>query len=689
MDPISLEPIADMPYPPFSLHGKYFDGLILCHYILSTGHFINPMTRKALNRGECLRLDKYSRKYITRDCPTGVRNRRQSEKFCKRGPREVTAAFDMQQMIAIDESSSGVSSRSSSGSSSGGSAVAEISEHVQIARREATLVLQNLFGFPTYRSERCRLYKTQRKSEQVQSQPSLEYSYAASKIPMGLDDNNGMSVSSFNQHDEDHAVQGCLCGGEDGGLVVIDDDQVFWDSALQQGTRQTNNRTVKAEGFESAFPALPLAVPAVGATNHLVATKTDEKRAEVATPAKKREKKKLSRAESMAMAFSSNPDNRSGPTTEPSSNSVPAASRRTTAWPNEMLLWARTNPWEVNKLEQQLQKLLSSTGGRSSSKLTSSLQLKPMDAPTRKLVHLMATAYGLRSASYDCVHTKRQRGSHGGHTSSKSFAGRYVSIVKQRDSGVTSIPSPLLSVAAAMALPPSVLTTAAAVSEQTGHTAGKGNDADRWVLIEQQGTQGIETVPCSDADCDQHSTAVTTAGNSSTSSSSGSLAGGGRWGHSKLKVIRKAAIPGKSKSGGLPQTSSVCALSTSQARGVARADARSRGASGRAEREAESRREPVKVGVYNRLEGERVVSLPRMLVDSMVLEDETLWHQLRASAPQPESREQCAGHKQCGRTGAANGKGAHAEAGLVHMWVRTACGDACLVETMPPSFLWV
>jgi len=388
------------------------------------------------------------------------------------------------------------------------------------------------------------------------------------------------------------------------------------------------------------------------------------------------------------MAFSSNPNDRSGSTTKPPSTSLPAAARRTTAWPNEMLLWARTNPWEVKKLEQQLQKLLSSTGGRSSSsKLTSSLQLKPMDAPTRKLVHQMATAYGLRSASYDCVHTKRQRGSHGGHISSKSFAGRYVSIVKQRDSGVTNIPSPLLSVAAAMALPPSVLTMAPAVSEHTDHTAGKGIAADGWVLIEQQDTQGIEAVSCSDTDCDQHATTPTTAG-SSSASSSGSLAGAGRWGHSKLKINRKASISGESKSG-VPQTTSVCALSASQAKGVARADAQLRGASDRAKREAKSRRAPVKVGVYNRLEGERVVSLPRMLVDSMVLEDETLWHQLQASAPQPESREQCAGNKQCDRTDAANGKEAHAEADLVHMWVRTACGDACLVETMPQSFLWV
>jgi hypothetical protein len=66
------------------------------------------MTRKALNRGEFLRLDRYSRKYITQDCPTGVKNRRQSEEFCKQGPREVTAAFDMQQMIATAETGSGL-----------------------------------------------------------------------------------------------------------------------------------------------------------------------------------------------------------------------------------------------------------------------------------------------------------------------------------------------------------------------------------------------------------------------------------------------------------------------------------------------------------------------------------------------------------------------------------------------------
>lgn len=65
-DPISLEPIADLNYPPFSLTNDadsqattHFDGRVLAQYLVSTGTFEHPITRRELTHEECLSLDAY------------------------------------------------------------------------------------------------------------------------------------------------------------------------------------------------------------------------------------------------------------------------------------------------------------------------------------------------------------------------------------------------------------------------------------------------------------------------------------------------------------------------------------------------------------------------------------------------------------------------------------------------------
>eukprot|EP01047_Picozoa_sp_COSAG01_P002294 COSAG01_NODE_60_length_29981_cov_23.262533_19_plen_643_part_00 len=79
-DPISLEPLAELPYPPFELRNEafkvgrggggggggsnevlstWFDGRILAHYLVSTGKFLHPITRRELTAAECTQLDGY------------------------------------------------------------------------------------------------------------------------------------------------------------------------------------------------------------------------------------------------------------------------------------------------------------------------------------------------------------------------------------------------------------------------------------------------------------------------------------------------------------------------------------------------------------------------------------------------------------------------------------------------------
>ena len=68
-DPISLEPLRALRYPPFSLRadpsldhgtsGDWFDGQVLASYLISTGNFTHPISRRDLSRADCEGLDSY------------------------------------------------------------------------------------------------------------------------------------------------------------------------------------------------------------------------------------------------------------------------------------------------------------------------------------------------------------------------------------------------------------------------------------------------------------------------------------------------------------------------------------------------------------------------------------------------------------------------------------------------------
>jgi len=65
-DPISLDPIKELPYEPFELTADgavsyHFDGKLLANYLISTGQFSHPVSRRPLDRSECQRLDSYLR----------------------------------------------------------------------------------------------------------------------------------------------------------------------------------------------------------------------------------------------------------------------------------------------------------------------------------------------------------------------------------------------------------------------------------------------------------------------------------------------------------------------------------------------------------------------------------------------------------------------------------------------------
>ena len=66
-DPISLDPIRTLRHPPFELRADpaaahnspdsdWYDGQLLASYLVSTGNFTHPMSRRELTRAECAAL---------------------------------------------------------------------------------------------------------------------------------------------------------------------------------------------------------------------------------------------------------------------------------------------------------------------------------------------------------------------------------------------------------------------------------------------------------------------------------------------------------------------------------------------------------------------------------------------------------------------------------------------------------
>jgi hypothetical protein len=68
LDPITLDPLGELPYPPFELRANvdaqarssdYFDGRALAMYLVARHHFVHPISRRPISRNECVALDAH------------------------------------------------------------------------------------------------------------------------------------------------------------------------------------------------------------------------------------------------------------------------------------------------------------------------------------------------------------------------------------------------------------------------------------------------------------------------------------------------------------------------------------------------------------------------------------------------------------------------------------------------------
>jgi hypothetical protein len=197
-DPISLEPLSALEYPPFELRARldgkarageanrYFDGRMLGSYLVSTGCFLHPISRRELLREECEALDAY---LLTHNLGTAC----VSHTFAHREDYTLTAT-----------------------------------PHNRVARlrEEATGILAGLFANAATTSTRQRRPAVQRQSSRtpIQRVPAMP----------------GMSSGG--------GGGGAATAGHGTGLVVIDADDVAQSTAIN-------------DEIQTAWPTLPATAP--------------------------------------------------------------------------------------------------------------------------------------------------------------------------------------------------------------------------------------------------------------------------------------------------------------------------------------------------------------------------------------------------------------------------------------------
>lgn len=203
--PITLEPLKDLPYPPFPLTSlnnttkHYFDGAALATFIVSQGAFTNPLTREPLKYEDCVKLDEYLDEYVFNG-----HNYSQSERI------SVREAWLLRESIKVKVTSSGDGYDENNRENQ--------RRREEVLRNEASVALRGLFVFGHERSSRRRSnHSDDNPVSQTTTLPSTSY------------------AGGFNlHHNPDSSLShswglGSLSNQE--GLLIIDDDEAAHEAA--------------------------------------------------------------------------------------------------------------------------------------------------------------------------------------------------------------------------------------------------------------------------------------------------------------------------------------------------------------------------------------------------------------------------------------------------------------------------
>ncbi|KAL7481454.1 hypothetical protein ACHAW6_007127 [Cyclotella cf. meneghiniana] len=225
--PITLEPLSDLPYPPFILYSTnyndsgtastvsstqyYFDGLALATYVISQGNFANPLTRKPLTYHDCVRLDDYLNERIYQQEES---RERLETTVLFREKISVREAFALRDFIKVKVGRGHTENEAQT-------------RRAEVLRNEAAVALRGLFVFGHYLNSPDQNGTTQ--SSNIQQLPRSAGGFDLSYTP-GPGQNHPREFDSLEQE----------------GLRIIDDNEAAFTAA----------DTVAWRDIQEAFPHL-------------------------------------------------------------------------------------------------------------------------------------------------------------------------------------------------------------------------------------------------------------------------------------------------------------------------------------------------------------------------------------------------------------------------------------------------
>jgi hypothetical protein len=232
--PITLESLASLPYPPFSLatdqHNNnnnnnnsvvYFDGVALASYIVSRGIFENPLTRQELSAETCKRLDDHLNEHCSNHL-RGIGGGRQIS---------VAEAHALRSIVHVEERGGG-----------GGGNYSNETTRARVLRNTATAALAGLF---VYGNDR-------RRQQQQQQQQQQQTNSNAAELPREdrLILEWGFDLSKTVEETAEYGGNGWTVIDDDEALVVASKREAY--QAAQNAFPQLSDSCAEGGGTTSA-----------------------------------------------------------------------------------------------------------------------------------------------------------------------------------------------------------------------------------------------------------------------------------------------------------------------------------------------------------------------------------------------------------------------------------------------------
>ena len=331
--PITLEPLNDLPYPPFALSSStseakhYFDGAALAAYIISQGTFTNPLSREPLKYEDCVQLDEYLDQYVY----TGGSHLQPNQ-------ISVREAWSLREAIKVKVA--------------GGDGYDESQRRREEAlRNEASVALRGLFVFGHERRRRINDSSSNQTTDS-QSLPRAAGGFNLYHIPdAGLNHSWGLGSSS-NQE----------------GLRIIDDNEAAHEAADEAAWREVQEAFPLLSGEETvSLPTAPcdqndnMPSQILATVRHTAKLTIEEERAKEEEREKARQRHFLEALERKRQRIEARRKAKRDTTNALTSNKKAEAVKQSAREEIDRWINQKWNEWETDNLELEKTKQKTST----------------------------------------------------------------------------------------------------------------------------------------------------------------------------------------------------------------------------------------------------------------------------------------------------------------------------------------